>query len=79
MKKLNYKLFSRTSLERRCVEKEFKAEELKVAETGKILQMHPYQILNQVFLRVLLHPWHRLLADIQHVFFHKNIFLQFVI
>src|SRR6266513_2475535 len=37
-KKLNYKLFSRAPLERRYVEKEFKAEELKVARPGKIVQ-----------------------------------------
>jgi len=37
-KKLNYKLFSRAPLETRYINKEFKLEDLKVSEPGKIVQ-----------------------------------------
>ena len=37
-KKLNYKLFSRAPLKRRYIDKEFKAETLKVIEPGKMVQ-----------------------------------------
>ena len=36
-KKINYKLFSRAPLERKYLEKEFKLEQLKLGEPGKIV------------------------------------------
>lgn len=36
-KKINYKLFSRAPLERKYLEKEFKLEQLKIGEPGKII------------------------------------------
>ena len=38
VKKLNYKLFSRAPLDRKYLEKEFKLEQLKIGEPGKIIK-----------------------------------------